>query len=177
MKRSWAVLSIALAVLTGCELSEKQCLQGDWAGIGLRDGSNGRSADHIEDHVEACSKHGVIPDRSAWEQGRQQGLLSYCTPQKAYELGANGRSVRAVCPAEKMSTLQAANDRGQSYYRVSREIRELESERSRLFAQLSKLDPKDTLGSARIQSELSQLDFEIRLLLIERGRFSEFSLG
>jgi hypothetical protein len=91
---------VAGAALNGCAtLSEEQCAIGDWYGIGQSDGAEGRSHARLEEHVEACQRHGVTPDHILYEQGRQQGLLSYCTPQSGFRAGRHGAGYDGVCPA------------------------------------------------------------------------------
>ena len=97
---TFSVLLAAGAVLNGCAtLSEEQCLVGDWYGIGVADGQSGYSFQRLGEHNEACASHGVIPDAALYEQGRQQGLRSYCTPQIGFREGRQGDSYAGVCPA------------------------------------------------------------------------------
>ena len=97
---TFSVLLATGAVLSGCAtLSEEQCLVGDWYGIGVADGQSGYSFQRLGEHNEACASHGVIPDAALYEQGRQQGLRSYCTPQIGFREGRQGDSYAGVCPA------------------------------------------------------------------------------
>lgn len=97
---SLAAVLAAAGALNGCAtLSEEQCLVGDWYNIGVADGQNGYAFSRLEDHNEACQRHGVIPDASTYEQGRQRGLMSYCTPQIGFREGRQGDTYRGVCPA------------------------------------------------------------------------------
>jgi len=96
---SMAAVVAAAAALNGCAtLSEEQCLAGDWRGIGYQDGAQGYNWDRINQHYEACQGAGVAPDQTLYEEGRQQGLLSYCTPGSGFYAGRNGSSYRGVCP-------------------------------------------------------------------------------
>lgn len=96
---SLAAVGAAALALNGCAtLSEEQCLAGNWEGIGYRDGTQGYSWDRINQHYEACRDHGVAPDQTLYEQGRQQGLLSYCTPGSGFHAGRNASTYRGVCP-------------------------------------------------------------------------------
>lgn len=110
---SVAALFAAGAVLNGCAtLSEEQCLAGDWYGIGIGDGQNGYAFGRLEDHNEACQSHGVIPDAGQYERGRQQGLLSYCTPQVGFREGREGDGYAGVCPAHLERDFQAGYSDG-----------------------------------------------------------------
>lgn len=93
-------IAAAGAALNGCAtLSEAECVTGDWYGIGRGDGAQGRSHERLGEHIEACQSHGITPDHTLYEQGRQEGLLSFCTPQSGFRRGRLGGSYGGVCPA------------------------------------------------------------------------------
>lgn len=95
-----SILFAAGAVLNGCAtLSEEQCLIGDWYGIGVSDGAAGYSYDRLSDHTEACAEHGVLPNSRLYEDGRQEGLRSFCTPQVGFREGRQGDGYAGVCPS------------------------------------------------------------------------------
>jgi hypothetical protein len=118
---------IAFALLAGCaSLNEDACRTGDWYAVGFRDGTEGRSSEHIYRHARACNDYGIAPVRQPWEDGRQAGLPVYCTEERAWREGADGRRLSPVCPAEDLTRLARANDLGLSHYQVAREIIETE---------------------------------------------------
>src|SRR5690554_6332159 len=85
--------------LGGCaSMSEKECLTVNWEEQGFRDGRAGHPRARVEDHRDACSKVGVIPDLVRYQKGREQGVLEYCTPQNALAEGRVGRHYRNACP-------------------------------------------------------------------------------
>lgn len=105
------------AVLNGCAtLSEEQCAVGDWYGIGQSDGNSGYSHQRLEEHIEACQRHGVTPDHVQYEQGRRAGLRSYCTPERGFRAGRMGNSYGGVCPAELERDFLAGYSDGQIVY-------------------------------------------------------------
>ncbi len=128
-----------LGVLPGCAtLSENECRSADWYEIGERDGSAGHSRSRVEEHAEACRKLGIIPDRSAYYSGREQGLYRYCTPENGYELGRTGRSYGHVCVGERESRFLVQYRRGKQLYDLEQEIRHEHREIERLEQQLQK---------------------------------------
>lgn len=102
-KRSWIIGSLVVAagltVAACATLSQEQCLQGDWRAIGYIDGADGRAMSRIEDHAKACQKTGVAPDMSLYVQGRDQGLMRYCTEANGFRVGREGHSYKGVCPS------------------------------------------------------------------------------
>ena len=100
IKFLFASLAVVLvAALSGCvTLSEQECRQANWQQIGYQDGLRGRGPDYLGRHMEACAKTGIAVNRSQWEQGRRDGLTSYCTARKGYSEGLANRSYAGSCP-------------------------------------------------------------------------------
>lgn len=92
------VIAAGLTVVACATLSQEQCLQGDWRAIGYNDGADGRPMSRIDDHAKACQKTGVTPDMSLYAQGRDQGLMRYCTEANGFRVGREGESYANVCP-------------------------------------------------------------------------------
>ena len=94
MNGSLIKLLAALALvgsLSGCaSISKSECLSADWEDVGVRDGANGRPEEYLIQHAKACSKVNVVPDRGAWQHGRERGLDRYCVVQRAYNAGEWG---------------------------------------------------------------------------------------
>ena len=61
----------ALLLGSCATMSEDQCRVGDWGGQGLRDGSAGLPMSRLDDHAEACAKHGVAPDVTPYRSAYQ----------------------------------------------------------------------------------------------------------
>ena len=151
-----------LLLLAACAtLSEDACRAGDWSAIGARDGAAGRSPSWIANHSEACADYGIAPDRAEWEAGRQEGLLLYCRPERAWREGAAGRRLNDVCPAGDLRTLYRANDRGLVHHRLERQIDHAEDrirDIDRLLRDLPPDDPRrGTLVAERARLRLERL--------------------
>jgi hypothetical protein len=103
-----ALSLLILLTLSGCStLSKKECLQGDWYGIGLNDGINGYGQERMDEHRESCAEHGQSVDHAAYQRGRSEGLKQFCTQANGYQQGSNGREYNDVCPtALKMEFLE-----------------------------------------------------------------------
>lgn len=91
------VLLLLLGLPQCTTLTPSECEEGDWRGIGLADGRKGEPASRIADHAKACAAGGVKPDMAAYESGRAEGLLSYCTPAGGFLNGARGGAYAGVC--------------------------------------------------------------------------------
>ena len=128
MKRIAAIALPVLALAACAQLSRSDCEAGDWLGIGQRDGAQGRGATYVARHVESCGRFDVAVDTSLWEQGRQQGLRAFCTPQTQYEAGRSGRKFNEICAVENLPVHHAAYEKGRKYYELTRRIEHLRAE-------------------------------------------------
>ncbi|MCZ6711681.1 MAG: DUF2799 domain-containing protein [Gammaproteobacteria bacterium] len=121
---SWLVVGCALA---GCAtLSESQCLASDWQTIGYRDGMNGTHQSQLLKHQNACVKHGVTPDRTAYMEGWNTGVAQYCQPNNGFTVGEQGSAYPNVCPEALQSAYYAAYQDGRRLYLAQAEINNLQ---------------------------------------------------
>lgn len=135
----------ALILMSGCAtLSRTECLSGDWEQLGHSDGSRGYRIDRIEEHREACKEYGVAPDIARYKDGREKGLLAYCTPANGYRQGKLGSTYRNVCSADLESGFMRNYHFGFQVYELTRQISEVESKIKAKERELEKADtPKD----------------------------------
>lgn len=93
-----ALLLAALA-LGGCaSMSKKDCLSGAWYEQGFEDATEGLDSGRFADHVKACGKVGVMPDRRVYASGYESGLTEYCTAERGYRIGSDNGDYRDICP-------------------------------------------------------------------------------
>ena len=160
-----------LVLLSSCAtLSEEECLTGNWREIGQRDGQAGRTADFLANHAKACEKAGVVPDRAAWERGRQAGLPAYCTVSRLYREGREGRGLSPVCPASQLPALEAANAKGKRYRAITNEISEIRRDISDIESEIVKSD--DPGRRSALLARISMLNARISLKQAQRMTYA-----
>lgn len=126
------LLAVLLA-LGGCAtLSESDCGQGDWFGIGEADALGGYTPDRLARHDEACAKFGVVPDPRGYRAGYEQGLVGFCVPPQAFELGRRGASYYRQCPPPTEADFLPAYDLGRDVYTIDQDLVRIEIEIERL---------------------------------------------
>ncbi|MBR3370310.1 MAG: DUF2799 domain-containing protein [Rhodobacteraceae bacterium] len=168
-----AVLPVlAFAVLASCaSISREECLQGDWAAIGLRDGAAGERADaQFDRHVRQCAKVDVTPQRSEWQRGYDQGLQRFCTPLSGLSEGQGGRINRNLCPA----ALAAGFDQGHALglrehaqrVRIQSILNEMSGLRERNHVIVAALAATDNAG---LRAELHNNQSELLRLQLDLG--------
>ncbi len=110
-------LVIVLGSLSGCAtMSSDECMTSDWSAIGYEDGSRGFATDRFGQHRKACAKHGVMPDFSAYQNGRDQGLVEFCQPHRGFNVGSNGGSYNGVCSVNLEADFLDAYNAGHQLY-------------------------------------------------------------
>ncbi len=156
---------IGLAALTmflsSCaSMSEQECLTANWLDQGFRDGRSGQPLTRFEDHRQACAKVGVRPDQRLYLQGREQGIVHYCTSENAFEEGRLGRQYRNACPAHLEHRFLLAYEQGKQIYDAEQRIEKLNRESNQLEQRLKKEKDKDTRGYLR--QELRDIDRQLQ---------------
>ena len=151
-------LMFAVAVFSGCasKPTVAGCEQRDWFELGRRqDGAQGATEDQLSKHARSCGKE-FRPDwETMYTNGRNAGLVEYCTPENAFELGKMGLAYMFVCP----STVEPQFLSG---YRKGQRARELEIENKKLEGKIDTISERLTTSNgdfdkARVVTELMQL--------------------
>lgn len=100
LARTVVLLAVAMT-LHGCaSMSKDECLTADWRLIGFEDGANGQSSAEISEHRKACASHGVTPDRAAYFEGHEEGLVTFCSYNRGLGDGSRGAAANGICPQE-----------------------------------------------------------------------------
>lgn len=156
------LLALALA---GCSsLSKKECLTADWESIGYRDGSEGYAAGRIGDHIQACTEHGVNPDREEYEAGRARGLELFCTGANGVRVGRLGSTYSGACPAHLEPTFLLGYDIGLQLNDYIQRMSQLRGDVQRIQNELRRKDPPPN------DVERERLIYQLRMLERELGR-------
>lgn len=172
MRHFRKIAALFVFLLAACaELGKEACEQGDWLTIGQRDGSRGRDAAFAERHEESCGKYGIGVDTVVWEQGRQQGLRVFCTPQAQYQAGRDGRPFNGICADENLPVHREAHETGRKYYTLTRRIEMLRAEIRdlRRAAAVESTDPSNSTASLEFEAFMLRMDIDI--LLRERRKY------
>jgi hypothetical protein len=112
-----------LAGLSGCAtMSSDECMTSDWTTIGFEDGVRGYTADRIGKHRKACAKHGVTPDFTAYQAGRDQGLVEYCQPGRGFSVGSSGGRYNGVCSVNQEADFLDAYNAGYHLYTLKSNV-------------------------------------------------------
>ena len=196
MNSKWVTLGAAMVFLGlgGCAtMSGDECAMSDWSAVGYEDGSRGYTTERFSSHRKACAKHGITADFTAYQDGRNQGLVEFCQPGRGFNLGANGGHYNGVCAADlepefldayraghKLHTLRSyVNTANSKIYAKEGELNYIEDQVRDKEAQLIS-DQTTTeqrvllLADLKDLSERSgELEAEIEGLIADRARFEQ----
>jgi hypothetical protein len=126
-----ALIITTALLLSGCAtMSQEACLQGDWAGVGYKDGAKGYPQSRIDDHAKACAKAGVTPDAALYFPARANGLKLYCTPANGFRQGREGSTYAGVCPEGSEPDFLDAYADGQLVHAAHRRLNQAQSDLS-----------------------------------------------
>ena len=176
-----ALALLALLGLGGCAtLTADQCKVADWRALGVEDGALGYGESRFLEYADDCAKAGVTPDRTAWEAGRKDGLIQFCTPEGAYSAGVDGRPFKGRCTPETPDQL-AALKKGQTYHAITDEIADLRYQIAELKQEIREINYEarrhrssvtfSGIRSGALFGEIARLRHQIRHLRGERKAY------
>ncbi len=152
-----------ILVVSGCAtLNENECMYADWYAIGIEDGTRGQSMDRLGNHRKACAEYGVVPDTQRYGEGRDEGLMHFCTLSNGLRSGKSGSYYQGVCPAE----LEADFIDG---YQLGKRIHTVRSELNSKQYEIDQIE--ELLASEEIEEKQEyKLQYDLRDLEREVGR-------
>src|SRR5436190_2119649 len=128
---SLAAAVLSLVFLNACSsipADQAICEQQDWYELGRRDGAQGTAAERLDQHKATCKRDTF---QSEWEtmysDGRNAGLVEYCSSENGYGLGRQGASYLYVCPSTMESLFLSGYRRGQAAHTLEIEIKKLDA--------------------------------------------------
>ncbi|WP_188566176.1 DUF2799 domain-containing protein [Undibacterium terreum] len=156
--------------IAGCaSLSKDQCLNGNWQQIGFNDGLRGLTPQQLDEHAKACAEYGVQTNFDQYMLGRSRGLLNYCQPQNAFNVGRAGQGENvAACPPNMQNDFVFEFRRGQE---INQMESELESIRSRVVLNNSRISRNDgRIYDIRNELRRTDLSNDARAALLNEFR-------
>lgn len=196
MNRKLANIALSLVIigLSGCaSMSGDECATSNWSAVGYEDGSRGYTSERFGNHRKACAKHGITADFGAYQQGRTQGLVEFCQPNRGFNLGASGGHYNGVCAVDQepefldayrvgqqLYTLRSSvNNAGSQIYNKEHELEDIEKavrnkEALLISAETTTEDRVILLADLkRLSERTGELEAEIDMLIADRARHEQ----
>ncbi len=173
--QSAIILGAGLMATSCATISESECVAGNWADIGYKDGVQGVARSRIADYVKKCGEYGQGVDRNLYLSNFETGLSYYCTYDKGFERGKGGNGYNTVCDGPQAADFRAGYDDGFAQYELKKryerfeyDIHETEDQiediRKRLQDSELSAEEKTRLRKKkkRLSSELYDLKWDFR---------------
>lgn len=162
MLRHFFALSIPL-VIAGCTSTAERvsCAQRDWYESGRHDGAQGATLDRLARYKVECGNEFNSAWESLYTNGRNAGLVEFCSPDNAFQLGRMGLSYMYVCPSTVEELFLNA-------YRKGQEARRLEVSNKKIDAKIDENLSK--LNNVETKNERRELASEIEALKKKRAQ-------
>lgn len=172
-KLSFIWLSLAFVGLSGCaSMSGDECMTSDWHAIGYEDGSRGYPDNRLAKHRKACAKHGVTPDFSAYQTGRDRGLVQYCQPSRGFNVGANGGQYSGVCRVDLEADFLDAYNAGYHLHTLRSNVSHANSQIHSKERELDNIEKEVTAAGLLLISDETTKEERV-LILVDLKNFSE----
>src|SRR5262249_55632086 len=135
----------------------------DWYEAGRSDGVLGYSIGKLDSYRQRCDSTDAPVKTDAYVNGRDAGLVDFCSATGGLEAGKSGIPYEKVCP-ENMEPMFL------THYEIGKRIRELENESSYLESRIDNLSellsPVRAGGSVRekideLRGRRAQIDREL----------------
>jgi hypothetical protein len=146
-------------------MSSDECMTSDWTAIGYEDGARGYNTDRFGQHRKACAKHGVTPDFSAYQIGRDQGLIEYCQPYRGFSVGSNGGSYNGVCSVNMEPDFLDAYNAGHHLYTLRSNVNRATSAIQSKENELDRIEDKLVRDAAAMIADETTSEDRIILLI------------
>lgn len=161
MKLSLSLIATISMALAGCTTTPatkqtSSCEQKDWYEIGRHDGAQGTTLDAVNKYREQCPAEFSSNIETMYTNGRNAGLIEYCAPENAHELGRMGLSYKYVCPSTTEPEFLAGYRRGEAARKLEIENQKIDHEIDLLLAQLNAGDT-DQYRKRELASEIDSL--------------------
>jgi len=158
MKFGTLIVLTSFSLLSGCAtLNEQECRSADWHRLGIKDGQQGEPASLLDEHKEACTRHGIRPDEERYLSGREIGLTQHCQPRNAFRLGLNGQEYKGVCPLDVDARFRRNNEAALEVQRSKKKIEDIDRQLSQKEHELAE-DNTPEKEKTNLRKDIRELD-------------------
>ena len=138
------------ALLAGCasgpKITPEDCAGADWYAVGLQHGKAGANITEINTAVQACGATQSPVDIDRYNEGRAEGLKTFCTPLTILESATQGQGDPYSCdpmtPALKASVDKGVETRAAiaRYQQYQAQYKQLTDQRDQIQAKLNEIN-------------------------------------
>lgn len=129
----------------GTKISPEQCAAADWYAVGVQHGKVGANVTEINTAVQGCIETANPVNIDRYNEGRAEGLKTFCTPLTILESATQGQgdpySCDPVTPALKASIDKGVETRAAitRYQQYQAQYKQLTDQRTQIQSQLQNI--------------------------------------
>ena len=94
----WILTALLIGCVTTADIKRNYCKGIDTYKQGQIDVSRGKTENFFNKEAKKCAEYGVQLNQEQYEKGRQKELKNFCSYEKGYEFGLNGKKYLNICP-------------------------------------------------------------------------------
>ncbi|MGD1932988.1 MAG: DUF2799 domain-containing protein [Candidatus Phaeomarinobacter sp.] len=171
---------LTLLTLSACAtMTADQCAAADWQAVGYEDAMEGRAASHLQQHIAACTDHGITANETNYMAGHTQGATAFCTPTNGFKQGIGGKPNTNICPDDLANAFSVTYEAGRGLYTRKRAVTQAENDLATLERRMQALETSisnnenaiATLGLS--QANRSQVQAQLNADRSEHQRLSK----
>ena len=135
------VLLLMISLATSACVSTPEtivCPHRDWFEVGRQDGTLGKDFQELFNYQKQCANSKNRPDPILYTNGRNAGLIEYCSPQNALEAGRLGQKYHEVCPEYLEQEFLDYFTKGQKIFTLQKDNANIDSKVRGLFSRLTR---------------------------------------
>lgn len=171
------VMALAMSAL-GCAQvpilpQQASCDNIDWFDIGRNDGASGVPLSKIEEYQLRCDTTPAPVDAELYTNGRNAGLVDFCSSRVGIELGKRGEAHHDVCPEPLRTRFLEGYDIGNRIRLLERENADLQARIDRMVRTVASATPTTTPTQVQLENlrkRKNQINAEIASLESRSGR-------
>jgi hypothetical protein len=164
--KTYALVAISSAILVGCasgpKISAEDCAGADWYAVGVQHGKVGANITEINPAVQACGETATPVNIDRYNEGRSEGLKTFCTPLTLLDAAAQGKGDPYACDPIT-SELKASIDKGVEtraaiarYQQYQAQYKQLTDQRAQVQSQLDQINQEGQRLTQMLQSATDQ---------------------
>ena len=155
------IAAASTIVLTSCasgpKITPEDCAGADWYAVGVQHGKVGANVTEINLAVKACGETATPVNIDRYNEGRAEGLKTYCTPLTILEAAAQGQGDPYSCDPITPS-LKASIDKGVETRAATARYQQYQAQYKQLTDQKAQTEQQ----LQQIQQEGQQLQGSLR---------------
>jgi len=165
--RALSFLLITLFLIACTSHNHSDCQEADWFELGRRDGATGKLPRFQNGDIPLlCTNSNKEEQKKLFHIGRNVGLVQFCRPENAFELGKEAKEYDNVCPEDSQMAFL-------DYYRRGLRVREIQIVNQDIDSKLTSLAQRVKALSSKDKNEMESQILKLKDLKSQNEKLVE----